>query len=46
MLRRAIIKKGMNGLGVLGASSLAFGRNAWSRGLPALISHESQRPLA
>ena len=46
MLRRAIIKKSINGLGVLGAGSFAFGTHAWSRGLPALISHESQRPLA
>ena len=46
MLRRAIIKKGMNGLGIIGAGSLAFKADVWSRGLPALISHESQRPLA
>ena len=33
MLRRAIIKKGMNGLGIIGAGSLAFKADVWSRGL-------------
>lgn len=46
MLRRKIIKHGVHGLSILGASSLGLGTQALGRNLPALISHESQRPLA